>query len=183
MLRYLILFYLLLISNLGYSQLDLTISDSLLVLFKDSFPSEIDFTEGISFGPCDTIICPIEHPPVTKSCVDLTDFSEQKECFIAEVKKLIEKEARIPRQLRDSSFTTTTYVSFVINEKAKMKRVEIRRSSSYHLPETMKSQAHLLDNEAIRVVSKLKFVKPPMLGTKPTRMQFTVPIRYSNPGK
>jgi len=182
MTRYVIFLYFLLATSVSYGQLDLNASDSIMNALSDSLPTEINYVDVIE-GPCEIIVCPIEHPPVTKNCVDLTDFSEQKECFIAEVKKLIEKEARIPRQPRVSSFTTTTYVSFVVNETAKMKRVEIRRSSSYHLPETMKSQAHLLDNEAVRVVSKLKFVEPPMLGTKPTRMMFTVPIKYSNPEK
>lgn len=182
MTRYATFLFLLLVTSVGYGQLVLTSSDSLGVFLKDTFPLEINFPE-ITFGPCEITVCPIEYPPATKNCVGLTTLSEQKECFITEVKKLIEKEARIPKQIKDSAFTATTYINFVVEQNAEVSKVEVVRSSSYHLPESMKSLAYLLDNEAIQAISKLKFVEPPMIGTKPTRMQFTVPIRYSNPGK
>lgn len=176
MTRYATFLFLLLVTSVGYGQLDLTSSDSLSVLLKDTFPLEINFPE-ITFGPCEK-----QTLPIYKGCQDATP-TEQMECLNRELSEFIKKKIRVPKELKDTTFTAKVYVSMVIDENALVTRIRIERSSIRDLPETMKSQAHLLDNEAIRVVSKLKFVEPPIIGTKPTRMRFTVPIRYSNPGK
>lgn len=173
MTRYAIILFLLFSTSIGYGQLDLA----------DSIPSEIIVSYGIE-GPCEIVggPSPPKILPIYKGCQDATP-EEQMGCMNREVSDFIKKKVKIPKELKDSTFAAKVYVSLVIDENADVTRVRVERSTSIDLPDTMKPLAHLLDDEAMRVVSKLKFITSPRLGTKPRRVGFTIPIRYSNPGK
>lgn len=181
MIRYLIFVSFQLSAFAAFSQLDLTKSDSLLYHLPDNIEPAADDIAPITNDSI--FVCGPPSPPATKSCMNIILNTEKNECLNSEINQLIKNEIRIPQKLRGHEFNATTLVSFTVMENAEVSKIEVVRSSSYQLPKPQQSLAHLLDDEAVRVVSKLRFVQPAMFSGRPVQMKFTVPIRYSNPGK
>ncbi len=161
--RYAIILSLLFSTTMSFGQLDLSDSDSLAQVLADSIPSEIIDSYRIE-GPCEIVggPSPPQILPIYKGCRGVTP-EEQIECMNREVSDFIKKKVKIPKELKDSTFAAKVYVSLVINENADVSQVQVERSTNIDLPDTMKPLAHLLDDEAMRVISKLKFITPRFL--------------------
>jgi protein TonB len=80
----------------------------------------------------------------------------------------LQKHIKYPEEAKKRNETGTVFVSFVIEKDGSVKEMKILRGVS-----------ESINNEALRVISKLPNWKPAMHNGKPVRFQFNLPIKFS----
>lgn len=75
---------------------------------------------------------------------------------------------KYPPMAMENDIEGTVYISFVVDYKGQVGRVQVVRSVN-----------RLLDNEAVRVIKSLPEWKPGKQNGKPVNVQFTVPIKFA----
>jgi TonB family protein len=81
--------------------------------------------------------------------------------------KFVAKNARYPKEAKDSGIEGIVYVRIVISKEGKV--IE---------PKVLRSLHPLLDNEALRVVQLLPDWKPGTNDGKPVNVWFIIPIKF-----
>ena len=72
-----------------------------------------------------------------------------------------------PKKCEKRGIQGNVYITFVINEKGRITK-----------PIVVRSAHPLLDKEALRVVKRMPRWKPGTLNGKPTKVKYSVPIRF-----
>ena len=120
----------------------------------------------------------VETVPVAKGCKDGSN-EELKLCFQTHVLNHIAKKFKYPKSARRLGIHCRIFVNFIIEKDGSISSVEAVRSAESQYtdkPADELSAARELDEEAIRVIKKLKIKKPAYQRGKPVRMSFTIPI-------
>lgn len=107
----------------------------------------------------------VESLPQAFGCSEDFSNNEQRACFQQQVLRQVGENFQYPDEDRKAGIQGRVYVSFVVEKDASIGNVEVVRGVSYDL-----------DRECVRVVKKLKIVKPAYQRGKPVRMSYTLPI-------
>ncbi len=120
----------------------------------------------------------VENSPTLLGC-DTVPKVELKQCFTQGLTKHVSQNFNYPDAARKLGIQAKIYLSFVVETDGTISNVQILRSASNKYAtgnEGEKKAAKALDDEAVRVISLLKFSAPAMQRGKPVRMSFTMPI-------
>jgi len=109
----------------------------------------------------------VEEKPIFKGCERYEDSDERYDCFIESMTNHLIKKFKYPKKAKIQGIQGRVFVSFIINEKGKVKNIEVAKS------------AHpLLDKEAVRIIKKLKKFTPAKQKGEPIAISFTIPINF-----
>ena len=179
MLKTLILLFIGCCSSCLFAQLDVKGSDSLsnylLKKFIEIDPSNISIEGDVELFPN-----PMVYAPLHTNCKDIPPI-DRKDCTSLQILTFIEKNVKIPSTLSDSTFHARVIVQFLVDKNALVTNIEVYQSSSKYFPQSMKTLAYLIDEEATRVISMLKFTEPAIREGKPEKILLTIPIKFYNP--
>jgi len=109
----------------------------------------------------------IEDVPLFPGCEELEHNSERKSCMSDKISRFISKEfdTRLGEKLGLSGINTVT-VLFVVNEQGKVEKVQARAPHPK------------LEEEAMRVISKLPVMQPGRQRGKSVPVSYAIPIRF-----
>ncbi|MBI3136518.1 MAG: energy transducer TonB [Bacteroidetes bacterium] len=99
------------------------------------------------------------------------DFAEVEPQFKGGEKgmiKFIQKEVNYPEEAREKGEQGTVYIQFVVEKDGSLSNIVV-----------LKGASQLLDEEAVRVVSKMPKWKPGKQKGKVVRVRYQIPIRFS----
>ncbi len=122
-----------------------------------------------------------EKMPVIQGCEDVAQSSnsEINNCMQTIIGQHVSTNFFYSKFARRQKVTANIYVSFVVEKDGVVSTVEIVRGASLKYAngsEKEKRAAKELDDEAIRVMSLLKFVEPATQSERPVKMSLSIPI-------
>jgi hypothetical protein len=162
----------------GMAQVKLPIYDSLGVYLENT-KWFMQGEEDIDIGGW---IMPPTHLttiPVVDGCEGV-DKDSIRICMNRYFKNLVQREAQIPETLKDSVFYEKIYFRIVLDENAKIEKIDIPHEP--RLPESHRKERRvLLLLEAKRVLDQASFSKPAYQGDRAVKFGLTIPISFSNP--
>lgn len=105
--------------------------------------------------------------PRLTECSDEANTSEQWDCTRNMINKLLMREAEYPEMLKEAGIEGTVLLSFVINEKGKVKDIKI-----------LKSEHNQFSKEVKRAVASLPDFLPASDGVRPVSILYEMPFRF-----
>lgn len=162
----------------GMAQEKLLIYDSLGVHLSDT-EGFIRGEEDIDMGGWMMPPTPLTTIPVVDGC-ESVDEDSIRACMNQYFMNLVNREAQIPEALKDSVFYEKIYCRIVLDENAKIEKIDIPHEP--RLPEShRKERRALLLLETKRVLDQASFSKPAYQGSRPVKFSLTIPVTFSNP--
>jgi len=111
----------------------------------------------------------VEDMPVFPGCEGAGSKQQIDQCTQNELHKFILKNTKFPPMAKDAGIQGTVYVSFVVDAKGKVGKINILRGVS---------GGKSLDKAAIDAVGKLPNFKPGKQRGKPVQVQYNVPVKF-----
>jgi protein TonB len=94
----------------------------------------------------------------------------QKACFNEQMKKYLQKNLNYPARARENETQGSVLVEFIINSNGKVSNVKPANANKFNDKD--------LENEALRVVSKLPNLKPGIFKGEPVNVRYRIPITF-----
>ncbi len=178
-----VLFTIFVVVNLsGMAQVNLSFNDSLStylvkneeVLNGEDTIRDLDYDNVTAPTPLTTL-------PVVDSCEGV-DRDSIRACMNRYFKDLVKREAQIPEALKDSVFYEKIYFRIILDENAKIEKIDTPHEPILLEP-YRKERLSLLLLEAKRVLDKASFSKSAYQGDRAVKFSLIIPITFSNPPK
>ncbi len=110
--------------------------------------------------------------PVFLDCDYLTDNQERDKCMYLEFNSFLSQNISYPRKALDKGIEGQLLISFVINKEGNTEDIIVLNSPD---------KSGLLDQEAIRVVSKLPKFVPAVYKTQIIKVKYRCKVKFSLP--
>lgn len=107
--------------------------------------------------------------PLFPVCELKKDFSDA--CFIQQVHEFVRKNVKYPMSAIENEVEGVVYVKFTISSTGEVTNVSVRPGATKY--------GHGLEEEAIRVISKLPKLTPAHKNNKPISANYVIPIRFA----
>lgn len=125
-------------------------------------PSDLDKIETIKYVN-------IEHIARPKECGDISDKSEQRDCFNAWIKRYISENTNYPELAKQLGLEERIFVNFVVSENGDIEDVML-----------MRGENEILAKEALRVVSQMPQMIPGRNQSgRNAKMTMTIPVNFT----
>ncbi len=108
----------------------------------------------------------IEYVPVFPGCEIYETQEERKACFNEKVQEHIKANFEYPKTALDMGISGRVFVQFVIDSNGRVANIQKRGPD------------HLLEKEAVRIISTLPTVKPGVQRGKPVKVKYSIPINF-----
>jgi protein TonB len=107
----------------------------------------------------------VENKPIFPGCEDLATEDERFNCFNIKIRQFVGKNFEFPEMAKQMGIQGKVWVSFIIEKDGKVSDITIERGVD-----------KLLDDESVRVVTKLPKMIPAKVGGRSVRMRYSLPI-------
>ncbi|MFM1932999.1 MAG: hypothetical protein RL226_2302 [Bacteroidota bacterium] len=114
----------------------------------------------------DSVFQIVNDVPVFQGCSEVSS-DERQQCSISGVMKFLAKNTIYPEQAKEEGLEGTVYVRMLVLKDGSVSDVRVLRGVN-----------PILDQEAIRVVSMLKYDQPAMMNGKPVIFEQNIPIKF-----
>jgi protein TonB len=107
--------------------------------------------------------------PTFKACTGLKG-DAQKACFNEQMKKYLQRNLRYPERAKENNKQGSVLVEFIINTNGSISGVKPANAARFHDKD--------LENEAIRVISKLPNLQPGKVKGESVNVRYRIPITF-----
>lgn len=133
------------------------------------FSSHLTFSQE---GEKKEIFDLVEDMPIFPSCAKKKSKVKRESCTNYEIQMFVVKNVRFPSSQFGKGLSGTSYVQYVINKQGIVDQIKIVKGFDH-------KEGYLFDEEAIKVIKKLPKFLPAMTKGIPQKVQYTMPIRFS----
>ncbi len=110
----------------------------------------------------------VEVMPVSKTCISQENsYSEQYECTLEEIRKVIQKYLKYPTVAKANGLEGTLEGSFIVNKKGEVVDMKVE-----------KAMGHGFDEAVLKVLSKIPPFEPGKQNDMNVNVKMTIPIKF-----
>jgi protein TonB len=114
----------------------------------------------------------VEEMPIYPGCEAMESNDSRNECTINEIVNFIATHTKYPKKAKRKNVDGTVYIQFIVDEFGNVGNVDILKGVNI-------KYGDLLNQEALRVISKLPQMKAGKQKGEVVRVQYSVPIRFN----